>query len=369
MSRTDFLGKKYLYEVLPMLKWFSEHVPGGFFIYSAKEPFKVLYVNSEVLNIYGCENLDEFRELTGYTFRGMVYPQDFAKIQESITEQIANPKNEKLDHVEYRITRKNGTVRWVDDYGHLSTFPEYGEAFYVFISDITERKEIQEDKQRMELELDKAKQANEVKAAFLFNISHDLLTPLNAIQGFTDLASRHLDNPELVRNYLQKVDESNRQLLGLVNELLDMSKVTYGKMHLRTEICDLSELVTNVVKSFEDAAAKKKIFVETKLNLPEELVYTDDVNLQKILSTLLDNAIKFTPEGGTVKVTAQKSKISESGYVRCEFTIEDTGVGMSKEFMSHMYESFERENTSTKSGHAGMGLGLAITKKLLDAMG
>ncbi|MBR2520155.1 MAG: response regulator [Selenomonadaceae bacterium] len=369
MSRTDFLGKKYLYEVLPMLKWFSEHVPGGFFIYSAKEPFKVLYVNSEVLNIYGCENLDEFRELTGYTFRGMVYPQDFAKIQESITEQIANPKNEKLDHVEYRITRKDGTVRWVDDYGHLSTFPEYGEAFYVFISDITERKEIQEDKQRMELELDKAKQANEVKAAFLFNISHDLLTPLNAIQGFTDLASRHLDEPELVRNYLQKVDESNRQLLGLVSELLDMSKVTYGKMHLRTEICDLSELVTNVVKSFEDAAAKKKIFVETKLNLPEELVYTDDVNLQKILSTLLDNAIKFTPEGGTVKVTAKKSKISESGYVRCEFTIEDTGVGMSKEFMAHMYESFERENSSTKTGHAGMGLGLAITKKLLDAMG
>ena len=369
MSRTDFPGEKYLYEVLPMLKWFAEHVPGGFFIYSAKEPFTVLYVNTEVLNIYGCENLDEFKHLTGYTFGGMVYPDDFAKIQASIEEQIANPNNENLDHVEYRITRKDGEIRWVDDYGHLSTFPEYGDAFYVFISDITERKQIQEDKQRMEMELDKTKQANEVKAAFLFNISHDILTPLNAIQGFTDLARRHLNEPELLRDYLQKVDESNRQLLGLVNDLLDMSKVTYGKTQIRTEICDLTELVTKVVQSFEDAAAKKNISVETNLNLPAELVYTDDVNLRKILSALMDNAIKFTPEGGTVKVTAKKKKVSDSGYVRCEFTIADNGIGMSKDFMTRMYESFEREETSTKTGHAGTGLGLAITKKLLDAMG
>ena len=369
MSRTDFPGEKYLYEVLPMLTWFSEHVPGGFFIYSAKAPFNVLYVNTEVLNIYGCANLDEFKRLTGYTFAGMVYPKDFVKIQKSIEEQIANPNNENLDHVEYRITRKDGTVRWVDDYGHLSTFPEYGDAFYVFISDITERKKIQEDKQRMEMELEKEKQAGEVKAAFLFNISHDILTPLNAIMGFTDLARRHLNEPELLRDYLQKVDESNRQMLNLVNDLLDMSKVTYGKTQLRTEICDLTELATKVVQSFADAAAKKNISVETNLNLPAELVLTDDVNLRKILSALLDNAIKFTPEGGTVKVTAKKKKVSDSGYVRCEFTIADNGIGMSKDFMTRMYESFEREETSTKTGHTGMGLGLAMTKKLLDAMG
>ncbi|MBR3746009.1 MAG: PAS domain-containing sensor histidine kinase, partial [Selenomonadaceae bacterium] len=336
-----------------MLTWFAEHVPGGFFIYSAKPPFTVLYVNTEVLNIYGCENLDEFKELTGYTFAGMVYPKDFIQIQASIEEQIANPDNEKLDHVEYRITRKDGEIRWVDDYGHLSTFPEYGDAFYVFISDITERKQIQEEKQRMEMELDKEKQSSDVKAAFLFNISHDILTPLNAIQGFTDLARRHLNEPELLRDYLQKVDESNRQLLGLVNDLLDMSKVTYGKTQIRTEICDLTELVTKVVHSFADAAAKKNISVETNLNLPEELVLTDDVNLRKILSALIDNAIKFTPEGGTVKVTAKKKKVSDSGYVRCEFTIEDNGIGMSEEFMMRMYESFEREETSTKTGQAG----------------
>ena len=363
------MDKKYLYEVLPMLKWFSEHVPGGFFIYSAREPFEIFYVNSEVLNIYGCADVDEFRELTGYTFRGMVHPEDFAKIQASIEEQIANPDNENLDHVEYRITRKDGEIRWVDDYGHLSTFPEYGDAFYVFIGDITERKRFREENLRMELELNREKQAGEVKDAFLFNISHDILTPLNSIMGFTELARRHLDDPKLVRTYLDKVEESNRQMLDMVNDLLDMSKINYGKMHLRSEVCNLSEPVMTVVHSFAKAAAAKNISLETKLNLPDELVCTDDVNLQKILSALIDNAIKFTDEGGCVKVTAKKRKVSDSGYVRCEFTVEDDGCGIGKDFLPRIYDTFEREETSTQSGLKGAGLGLAITKKLLDAMG
>lgn len=368
MGKTTFLGKKHLYEVLPMLKWVAEQVPGGFFVYSAKEPFDIFYVNSEVLNIYGCENLDEFRELTGYTFRGMVYPDDFAAIQQSIEEQIADPDNDRLDHVEYRITRKDGTVRWIDDYGHFATFPEHGDAFYVFISDITERRQIQEEKLRMEIELEKERQASEIKAAFLFSISHDILTPLNAIMGFTDLARRHLNEPELLKDYLAKVDESSRQMLTLVNDLLDMSKITYGKTQLRSEICDLEEQVLIVVHAFTHKAEAKKISLESVINLPREMVYTDDVNFRKILSTLLDNAIKFTPEGGHVKITARKKKVTDT-HLRCEFVVEDDGVGMSEEFMRRMYETFEREETSTKTGHISAGLGLAIAKKLLDAMG
>ena len=370
MPRDNFLGKKYLYEVLPMLKWVAEHVPGGFFVYSAKEPYELFYANSAVLDIYGCKNLDEFKELTGYTFQGMVYPDDFAEIQESIEEQIADPDNDRLDHVEYRIKRRDGEIRWIDDYGHFATFPEHGDAFYVFISDITERRQIQEEKLRMEIALEKEKQANEVKAAFLFNISHDILTPLNAIMGFTDLARRHLNEPELLKNYLAKVDESSRQMLDLVNNLLDMSKITYGKTQLRNEICDLEEQVLVVLHSFKLAAEAKNVSVESVLNLPREMVYTDDVNLRKILSSLIDNAIKFTPPGGHVKVIARKKKVSDdANYVRCEFVISDDGVGMTEEFMKRMYETFEREATSTETGHISAGLGLAITKKILDAMG
>ena len=369
MGKTNFLGKKYLYEVLPMLKWVAEQVPGGFFVYSAKEPFELFYVNSEVLNIYGCENLDEFKELTGYTFRGMVYPEDFNEIQESIEEQIADPDNERLDHVEYRITRKDGEIRWIDDYGHFATFPEHGDAFYVFISDITERRLIQEEKLRMEMELEKEKQASEIKAAFLFNISHDILTPLNSIMGFTDLARRHLNEPDLLKTYLERVDESSRQMLALVNDLLDMSKITYGKTQLRSEACDLEEQVLVVVHAFKHRAEQKNISLECVLNLPRELVYTDDVNFRKILSALIDNAIKFTPAGGHVKITGKKKRATDSGYIRCEFVISDDGVGMTEDFMRRMYETFEREETSTKTGHISAGLGLAITKKLLDAMG
>ena len=369
MGRENFLGKKYLYEVLPMLKWVAEQVPGGFFVYSAKEPFDIFYVNNEVLNIYGCKNLDEFKELTDYTFRGMVHPDDFAEIQASIEEQIADPDNDRLDHVEYRITRKDGVVRWIDDYGHFATFPEHGDAFYVFISDITERRLLKEEKLRMEIELEKQKQAGEIKAAFLFNISHDILTPLNAIMGFTDLARRHLREPELVENYLAKVDESSRQMLALVNDLLDMSKITYGKTQVRTEVCDLEEQVLVVVHAFKHKAQEKNISLESVINLPREMVYTDDVNLRKILSALLDNAIKFTPIGGHVKLSARKKKVSDAGYLRCEFVIEDDGVGMTPEFMKRMYETFEREETSTRTGHISAGLGLAIAKKLLDAMG
>ena len=369
MPRDNFLGKKYLYEVLPMLKWVAEHVPGGFFVYSAKEPYELFYANNAVLDIYGCKNLDEFKELTGYTFQGMVYPDDFAEIQESIEEQIADPDNDRLDHVEYRITRKDGEIRWIDDYGHFATFPEHGDAFYVFISDITERRLIQEEKLRMEMALEKEKQASEIKAAFLFNISHDILTPLNSIMGFTDLARRHINEPELLKNYLAKVDESSRQMLELVNNLLDMSKITYGKTQLRNEICDLEEQVLVVLHAFKVAAEAKNISLESVLNLPRELVYTDDVNFRKILSSLIDNAIKFTQPGGHVKVSARKKKVSDTGYVRCEFVISDNGVGMTEEFMKRMYETFEREATSTETGHISAGLGLAISKKLIDAMG
>ena len=369
MPRDNFLGKKYLYEVLPMLKWVAEHVPGGFFVYSAKEPYELFYANNAVLDIYGCKNLDEFKELTGYTFQGMVYPDDFAEIQESIEEQIADPDNDRLDHVEYRITRRDGEIRWIDDYGHLATFPEHGDAFYVFISDITERRLIQEEKLRMEMALEKEKQASEIKAAFLFNISHDILTPLNSIMGFTDLARRHINEPELLKNYLAKVDESSRQMLELVNNLLDMSKITYGKTQLRNEICDLEEQVLVVLHAFKVAAEAKNISLESVLNLPRELVYTDDVNFRKILSSLIDNAIKFTQPGGHVKVSARKKKVSDTGYVRCEFVISDNGVGMTEEFMKRMYETFEREATSTETGHISAGLGLAISKKLIDAMG
>lgn len=132
---------RFTKEMLPEFAQYAEFIPGGFFIYQEKEPMEILYVNRRTLDIFGCETLEEFKELTGYTFRGLVHPEDFAVIQSSIDEQIANEENKDLDYVEYRIMRKDGSVRWVDDYGHLVRSEEYGNLYYVFISDITEKKQ------------------------------------------------------------------------------------------------------------------------------------------------------------------------------------------------------------------------------------
>lgn len=143
---------------MPVVWQMSSVIPGGFFVYHEDEKRELIYANKKVLEIYGCETLDEFKELTGYTFEGMVYPEDFAKIQESIDDQIDDLEGDSMDHVQYRITRKDGEIRWVDDFGHFSYSPEYGDVYYVFISDITEKKAMEENESEYDNVLEGAKE-------------------------------------------------------------------------------------------------------------------------------------------------------------------------------------------------------------------
>ena len=134
--------------LFPSLKWMAEQVPGGFFVYYAREPLELIYVNNECIRLFGCSTLEEFKELTGFTFRGLVHPEDFEKIQNSIDDQIADEGNNNLDYVEYRIIRRDGSVRWFDDYGHFAHLPGYGDVYYVFVSDITEKHNVKMDMER-----------------------------------------------------------------------------------------------------------------------------------------------------------------------------------------------------------------------------
>ena len=151
-------------EKMSVLEWLAEQMPGGFFIYRADESTELLYVNQSTCDIFGCENVAEFRTLTGNTFKGMVHPDDYDKIQDSIDNQIAEESNSRHnDYVIYRIIRKDGQVRWVDDYGHFATVPGYGEVYYVFIGDITDTRVAKEEKERaefLEKALVQAEQAN-----------------------------------------------------------------------------------------------------------------------------------------------------------------------------------------------------------------
>ena len=222
---------------------------------------------------------------------------------------------------------------------------------------------------RTEMELEREKHANEIKSSFLFNISHDIRTPMNAIMGFSDLAKRHIHEPERLRDYLDKVDEASRQLLALIDDLLEMSHISYGRIELKAEPCALREQIGMVLDLFRGHIEEKQLYLEQQLDLPEDEVLVDAHRFRRILSNLLSNAVKFTPAGGRIRITARQKQVSESGYARYTFTVEDNGIGMTEEFMHRMYAAFEREESSTRAGKIGTGLGLSITKNLLNVMG
>ena len=356
-------------QTLQALFWFGDQIPGGFFIYQDDATQEIIYVNRALLSIFGCDTFEEFKTLTGNTFRGLVHPDDFDSIQTSINKQIDADAYGKLDYVEYRIIRKDGEIRWVDDYGHHTTMPGYGKVYFVFITDVTEKHRMQVDKMRIELEFAREKQHNEVKSGFLFNMSHDIRTPMNAIVGFSALARRHINEPELLTGYLDKTITSGQLMLTLLDDMLEMNKLEGGLVHLNLEPTDLREQISAVTDMFRLESEKKLVVLKEDIDLPDEKVLVDQNRFCRIIGNLISNAIKFTPSGGIVCLTARQKQPETDGTALYEFQVSDNGIGISEEFLDKVFDSFERENTSTQTGAAGTGLGLSIVKSLLILMG
>lgn len=355
--------------MMDTLRELGDNMPGGFFVYRADEEEEILYANDVMYGFFGCDGKEDFTELTGNTFHGLVYPEDLSEVQSSIINQVMNDRENHLDYVEYRIKRKDGVIRWVDDYGRLVDTEEFGKVYYVLIRDITEKYEAEQEKLRMRLELEREKHLSEVKNKFLFGVSHDFRTPMNSIKGFTDLAYRNLSDPETAKDYLEKVMESNTRMISLIDDLLEMSRLDQEGAELIEKECDLEKCIDSVMEMVQESIGEKTIYFEKYVEAPDGPVIIDETAMKRIMRGVLDNAVKFTPEGGAVHFSARKKGEPGSGFIPYEFVIVDTGIGMSREFMERMYDSFEREATSTESGYAGAGLGLSITKRLLDLMG
>ena len=363
------LSDTQLEQSLPALIWLGDLMPGGLFIYRANPPYELLYINRAALGIFGCDTLEQFKEMTGFTFRGLVHPEDYERIQDSIERQISETTEEKLDFVQYRITRRDGAVRWLSDFGRLAQLPEYGSVYVVFITDATERIRARERQKQTELALAHERQTNEIKSAFLFNMSHDIRTPMNAIVGFSELALRHLHEPEKLEGYLDKTVSSSRQLLRLIDDMQELEQLEGGPVELRSETTDLTEQIELVLDMFRIPAAEKQLTIEKELSLPASPVLVDQGRFRRILSNLVSNAVKFTPPGGRVTVSARQAHVSASGFARYVFQVSDNGVGIGESFLPHVFDSFEREESSTVSGNTGTGLGLSIVKTLLNLMG
>ncbi len=511
-------------QTFPIIEQITAGMPGGFFIYHADGDKRLIYANRALIRIYGCADLSDFQAYTGYTFPGLVYPEDLEMTERSIQQQLLTGGD--MDYVEYRIVRKDGEVRWIEDYGHFVHTERYGDLFYVFVEDatekqrksiddihtaqlaqerlealealehettalklvheilrsgmwtmefdrrgrmvsvfwsheframigyrdeedfpnvlsswsdllhpedrdrvleqyyaaiddytgrklynveyrlltkdrgyrwfratgklsrredgtpityvgmfvdITERKEkdaeLREQRKLLEEALEKAQRASRAKTAFLNNMSHDIRTPMNAIIGFTNLATTHLADQALVRDYLHKISASSSHLLSLINDVLDMSRIESGKVVIEETPCSLPQMLRDLQSIVQsDVETKGLEFCLDDSALVHPYVVCDRLRLNQVLLNVLSNALKFTPAGGRISITASERPEDKADTAVYIFCIRDTGIGMAPEFLERIFEPFERERTSTVSGIQGTGLGMSITKNLVELM-
>lgn len=241
----------------------------------------------------------------------------------------------------------------------------------VVSKDITAQVQKQREQTRaLQDALMQAQHANNAKSTFLSNMSHDIRTPMNAIIGFTTLAITHIDNKAHVQDCLQKVLSSSNHLLSLINDILDMSRIESGKVQIIEQECNISELTHNLVNIIQPQVKAKQLdlFIDT-FDVNNENVIADSLKLSQVFINLLSNAVKYTPAGGTVSFRIQQTTTFHRGYGDYIFTVKDNGIGMTPDFIEHIFEPFEREASTTKTGIQGTGLGMAITKNIVEMMG
>ena len=354
-------------------------------------------LSRDYLNVYAVntrENTAKVIKLEGYITSGLekdlqkvfpytplveqyikerVYPEDQQELLEALSiDRVA----EKLaSDMEYR-----GTYRILIDetihnfqYTYIKVEGKDSQEGFTVLAGFRNIDEIvhkeQEQKQALEEALAQAQHASRAKTTFLNNMSHDIRTPMNAIIGFTTLAASHLENGESMRNYLNKIMTSSKHLLSLINDVLDMSRIESGKVRINEEEVSLPEIMHDlktIVQS--DIKAKQFEFYIDTLDVTNETIICDKLRLNQVLLNILSNSMKYTKAGGTVSVRIIQKDSEPDGYATYQFRIKDNGIGMSEEFLKHLFEPFEREQTSTVSGIQGTGLGLAITKNIIEMM-
>ena len=496
-------------------------MPGGFFIYKSEGDGELIYANDATVGLFGCNDLEEFKELTGYTFKGMLHPDDYAAVTDSVNDQIRS-SSENMDHVEYRIIRKDGEIRWIDDYGHYTETDNYGGIYYVFIADITEqheldenselREKLQNEQQRREqqdkmitalasdyrsvyhIDLDRdegvcyradpddhdqtdegipfpylerfkwyaghsvdeeyregfldfinpdnvrraladkpiiayrylvhrngedyyemirmagvrhaadrddhtvhavglgltnidaeardemaknralsealkaAEEANKAKTAFLSSMSHEIRTPMNAIIGLDSLALRKETLDDDTREYLEKIGGSARHLLGLINDILDMSRIESGRMTLRNEMFSFRSILEQINVMVMTQCSEKGLKYECRvIGGVSDTYIGDDMKLKQVLINILSNAIKFTDAPGEVTLTVERTAVFED-KTTLKFVIKDTGIGMDKSFLPKVFDTFTQEDSSRNNKYGSTGLGMAITRNIVEIM-
>lgn len=288
---------------------------------------------------------------------------------ENLRNALGQEKNEIFLEAKQQLT--DGNYHWTSTQIIYVDNPYSEDKLAILISRRNDEQRYEEEQRRQALQsaLDSARAASSAKSQFLSNMSHDIRTPMNAIMGMTAIATTHLEDRERVVECLRKISLSSQHLLSLINDVLDMSKIESGKLSLREEPFNFAQLVADAVELVRPQANASHLNLEIRLSmLKNEKVIGDPLRIRQVCINILSNAVKYTPEGGNVLVEVRQEDGVRRGYENYIFRCEDTGVGMSEEFQRKLFQPFERAQDSTSSKIAGTGLGMAITKNIVDMM-
>ncbi len=300
-----------------------------------------------------------------------VVPEDREIFLKGVAEQFVweNVQEGQVYSLNFRLKTTDGDQWYQSKFVHSNPQNDFRRVLVALVNINEQVSAVQKQKQELEKAMNAEKEANAAKSRFLFNMSHDIRTPMNAILGFADIAEHNISNPDVLKDALHKIEVSGNDLLQLINEVLDMARIESGKLELEYSI-------HNVVKRSQELADifavlmkdRKQVFLTDFENIRNPYVWFDTIHVRQIMTNLLSNAIKYTPVGGTIRYVVQQLPEETEGMGKFRFTVEDTGVGMSEEYLAHIFDMFSRENTSTISRREGSGLGMSIVKNLVDLM-
>lgn len=275
---------------------------------------------------------------------------------------------QKYYYIDYDVLVDGNTLKCQGKFT-ISSDKQFDNHILISIRDITDSIKERDEKEKELAEARRmAESANNAKTRFLFNMSHDIRTPMNAIIGYTNLIGNNINNREKIAEYVNKIKHSSDFLLSLINNVLEMARIESGETRLDETLWNVEQFNDTLISVFEDQFEQKKLNFTKEINVIHTDVYCDTLKLKQIYLNIISNAIKYTPEGGSIKLVLNELPSEKEGYAIYECCISDTGIGMSKEFVSHIFEEFTREASETESRIAGSGLGMPIVKRLIELM-
>ncbi|MDO4483707.1 MAG: ATP-binding protein [Clostridia bacterium] len=362
------------------LQTMTEAIHGSFKRGLNDDEFTFLMVSEQLAKMLGYESPQEMIDAGSGCMMNLM---DFSDTRHEIETVLKDVHSGKMYTMHYRLRCKDGSWKNVEDRGRLIRNPDGVEEFWSFIVDqdtLTRTEEalsranqanaaLQQAQQELEAARDTAEKASQAKSNFLFNMSHDIRTPMNAIIGYTELLGRHREEPEKFSDYLQKIRSANSFLLSLINNVLEMARIEAGKITFDEQVHRPGRIMDDITAVYEELMRQKGIDFRVSVSIRDRLIYCDSLKVKEILLNLVSNAYKYTPAGGRVNVELTEIPSMRPGWTSVKTVVSDTGIGMSEEFLKTIFEEFTREHTFTENKIEGTGLGMPIVKKLVELMG